>query len=150
MEDPLAKGTNGTRDAMGRFVPGHPGGPGNPFGKRYAALRRAFVEATSPRKIKQLEAKLFVLAMEGDTAACKLYLSYALGAPRQQVDVELTETVDWEARMRQAADRLRQRLEIMAQRTALDEATQTLRGAIEDQGAARWLPPTSWQPSGNA
>ena len=48
MDAPSPNGHDG-RDARGRFIPGHKGGPGNPFAKRSAAIRTAFLEAISPR-----------------------------------------------------------------------------------------------------
>jgi hypothetical protein len=108
---PSPNGTNGaTRDAKGRFLPGYPGGPGNPDGKRYAALKRAFLMATSPAKVKQLEAKLFEMAMGGDVQAIKLYFSYSLGAPSVEVDMTVTEERDWKAETEQARVWLEQKI----------------------------------------
>ena len=35
------------RDVQGRFRPGNPGGPGNPFARKVAALRKALLDSVS-------------------------------------------------------------------------------------------------------
>ena len=58
--DPSPNGDNGLatspaeglaefRDDKGRFLPGNPGGPGNPYAKRTAHIRRVVLEAVSDR-----------------------------------------------------------------------------------------------------
>lgn len=42
MNEPLTNGGNGVRDEFGRFVEGHPGGPGRPKGSRHR-LEEAFL-----------------------------------------------------------------------------------------------------------
>src|SRR5207248_10793741 len=41
---PPAAGGHEGRDARGRFAPGNPGGPGNPFARRVAELRTALLD----------------------------------------------------------------------------------------------------------
>jgi hypothetical protein len=89
---PSRNGTNGAappipspalwgRDGRGRFAPGNAGGPGNPFGKKTAALRKAFLDALSPERIRDLADRLYGQAVAGDLAAAKLVLAYAVGRP---------------------------------------------------------------------
>jgi hypothetical protein len=78
-------GTNG-RDSAGRFAKGNGGGPGNPFARQVAELRRAALAATTPAKIAEVIGQLEKQALEGDVAAAKLYLSYTLGRPAAAVD----------------------------------------------------------------
>ncbi len=86
--------TNGTpekpaetgRDARGRFLPGNPGGPGNPFGRQVAALRQAFLDRVDQAKVQALVDKLYEQALAGDTAAAKLVLAYTLGRPAAVVN----------------------------------------------------------------
>lgn len=78
------KAANGDgRDKRGRFSKGWKGGPGNPFGRQVALLRREFVVALTPVKIRKLARRLLKLAMGGNVAAAKLVMSYALGQPVQ-------------------------------------------------------------------
>jgi hypothetical protein len=67
-------------------VKGNKGGPGNPFGRRVAALRTALLSAVSPEDMFRLGNKLLALALEGDTAAAKLLLAYTLGKPSRGTD----------------------------------------------------------------
>src|SRR5439155_3124311 len=43
LENGKAQAASG-RDANGRFVKGNPGGPGNPFARKVATLRRALID----------------------------------------------------------------------------------------------------------
>jgi hypothetical protein len=80
MERPSPNGVNG-RDAQGRFAPGNPGGPGNPFARRSAAMRTAFLEAISPDDIQAIVRMLIDKATAGDLVASKLVLLWAIGRP---------------------------------------------------------------------
>lgn len=84
---PSPNGPNGPgRDATGRFAPGWRGGPGNPYAKKTAALRRAMYAAVSGKDLRIVVKKLLEQAQAGDTAAAKLILAYTLGEP-QPIDV---------------------------------------------------------------
>jgi hypothetical protein len=67
-------------------VAGNRGGPGNPFARRLAEFRKAIVEAATPQKVAAVVAKLEEKALEGDVAAAKLYLAYAVGKPGPMPD----------------------------------------------------------------
>jgi hypothetical protein len=69
------------RDADGRFAKGNPGGPGNPYARQVAALRREALAAVTPDDIHAIIAKMIELARAGDVAAAKLVLGYAVGRP---------------------------------------------------------------------
>ena len=73
------KAAGGGRDAQGRFAAGNRGGPGNPFARRTAAMRRAIAEAVTPQMLADLAAVMFKKGMAGDVAAAKLVFSYAAG-----------------------------------------------------------------------
>ena len=45
MKEPLANGDNG-RDKQGRFAVGNKGGPGNPYARRVAQMRRSHHKAS--------------------------------------------------------------------------------------------------------
>lgn len=79
------------RDAKGRFTTGNTGGPGNPFGRRLAAMRQAVMNAVSADDIEALLKKLLEMAMGGDLAAAKLVLQYAVGKPKPVAEPDRTE-----------------------------------------------------------
>jgi hypothetical protein len=84
MDTPSPNGGNG-RDRRGRFLPGHQGGPGNPFARRSAAIRTAFLEAISPQDIRAIVRTLVAKAKAGDLVAAKLILLWAIGRPADPV-----------------------------------------------------------------
>ena len=86
MEAPLPNGING-RVASGRFAPGNPGGPGNPHGKRTAALRAMVTEAVTDDDLRAVVAKLVELAKGGDLAAIRELLDRTIGKPVAAVAV---------------------------------------------------------------
>ena len=74
------------RDSGGRFTKGNKGGPGNPFGRKVAALRTALLSAVSEEEMLRLGEKLLRQALAGDTVAAKILLAYTLGRPTRGVE----------------------------------------------------------------
>src|SRR5262245_43627356 len=74
------------RDANGRFVNGNPGGPGNPFARKVAALRKALIHFVTVDDMKHVAFILKEKAMGGDLVAIKLLFQYVLGKPAETVD----------------------------------------------------------------
>lgn len=70
--------TNG-HDNAGRFVPGNPGGPGNPHAGQVARLRSAMMAAVHDDDMRDVVATLVDLAKGGDVAAIKLLMDRCLG-----------------------------------------------------------------------
>jgi hypothetical protein len=92
---PSANGTNGKakpstpkegRDQSGRFAPGNAGGPGNPYARRVAELKKVFMELGTPEAILAIGKKMFDLAREGNVQAAKFCYSYWLGKPAANVN----------------------------------------------------------------
>ena len=83
------------RDGKGRFTAGNKGGPGNPFGRRLASMRQAILRAVSEEDVKQVMKKLVQLATEGDVAAAKLVLQYAVGKPQAVLEPDLVDVDEW-------------------------------------------------------
>ena len=85
--EPLAADapTNG-HDANGRFTPGNPGGPGNPFARRVAELREVMLECVTDKEMEIIVGALMVQAMAGKLAAIKLLFQYVLGKPPATVE----------------------------------------------------------------
>jgi hypothetical protein len=92
MEAPLPNGANG-RNAQGRFLPGNPGGPGNPFARRPAAIRWAFLEAIGEEDIQAIVRMLVEKAKAGDLVASKIVLLWAIGRPADPHHPDAVETM---------------------------------------------------------
>jgi hypothetical protein len=60
------------RDAKGRFAKGNPGGPGNPFARKTAALRQALLETVREKDIQEIAYILLLNTKAGDLASIKL------------------------------------------------------------------------------
>jgi hypothetical protein len=91
---PMGNGANG-RDAHGRFAKGNPGGPGNPFARRTAQLRRVLSEAVTDEDVEAIAKRLLEQAKAGDVAAARLLLSYAIGQPTRAVDPDTLDRQEW-------------------------------------------------------
>jgi hypothetical protein len=103
-DTPSTNGSNG-RTPAGKFATGNPGGPGNPFGRRVAALRAVLADAVSEEDIRGIAAGLVASAKAGDLAAVKLLLGYLIGTPtpapdpdRLATDEAIIESELWKAR----------------------------------------------------
>jgi hypothetical protein len=91
---PSANGANG-RDQRGRFAKGNAGGPGNPFARRTAQMRRALTMAVSEEDIAAVAAQMLEQAKAGDVAAAKLLLGYVIGQPAPVVDPDTLDRQEW-------------------------------------------------------
>jgi hypothetical protein len=74
------------RDEFGRFVKGNPGGPGNPFARRTAALRQAMAAAVTAEDMYRIALVFKEKALAGDLAAAKFIASYVVGRPASPPD----------------------------------------------------------------
>lgn len=83
--EPIANGENG-RGADGRFQPGNAGGPGNPFARRTAELRRTLLGAVSDDDLRAIVAKLVERAKTGDMAAIREVLDRLIGKPGESAN----------------------------------------------------------------
>src|SRR5262245_53227366 len=84
---PSTNGANGTRDSRGRFLPGHPGGPGNPFVKRVCELRSLLLGAVTDADMKAVVKRLIAEARKGEPWAVKELLDRLLGKPPQAMEL---------------------------------------------------------------
>ncbi len=92
----LAPVSDSYRDNRGRFLPGCAGGPGNPHSRQIGRLKAALHEALSEDAIAAVALAMLQKAKDGDVAAAKLVLAYAIGKPvagsaANVVDSEITE-----------------------------------------------------------
>ncbi len=80
MITPLPKGGNEGRDlATGRFLPGHGGGPGNPYARRTAEIRKVIMSAVSNEDLHALILTLVNRGIDGDVMAPREILDRMLG-----------------------------------------------------------------------
>jgi hypothetical protein len=94
--DTKPQAADGGRDTHGRFATGNRGGPGNPFARQVAALRAALVASVSEEDLEAVARTLVRQAQQGDVAAAKLLLSYALGKPAAPVDPDTLDAQEWD------------------------------------------------------
>jgi hypothetical protein len=87
------RGSGRTRG--GRFAKGNTLSKGNPFYRRQCELRQALLACVTAEAVRAYGEKLLALAMEGDAAAGKLLLSYALGRPGAAPDPDRQDLHEW-------------------------------------------------------
>src|SRR5437660_9824096 len=73
-------------EANGQFARGNPGGPGNPFARQVAALRKVIINRLTEEDLLAITEALLAKAKEGSVGAAKLLLAYALGKPASAPD----------------------------------------------------------------
>jgi hypothetical protein len=83
------------RDVHGRFRKANPGGPGNPFAHKVAALRKALLDSVSEQDLKDVAETLKNKARQGDVAAIKLLLQYCVGKPATPHDLDRMDADEW-------------------------------------------------------
>jgi hypothetical protein len=84
------------RDAQGRFTVGNPGGPGNPFARRTAAMRKAIQEAATFDDLQEITRTMIALAKQGDTVAAKLVFQYVAGKPTDPPNPDRLDADEWQ------------------------------------------------------
>jgi hypothetical protein len=94
--EPTSTETNAERDERGRFSKGNHGGPGNPFARQVAGLRRALIESVTQEDIQEVARRLVALAKEGNVQAAKLLLSYAIGKPQPAPEPDRMDADEWQ------------------------------------------------------
>src|SRR5436853_162769 len=77
---------NNGHEPNGRWAKGNPGGPGNPFARQVAALRKVIVNRLTEEDLLAITEALLAKAKEGSVSAAKLLLAYAIGKPASSPD----------------------------------------------------------------
>jgi hypothetical protein len=90
-----AASTNEGRDKAGRFTLGNPGGPGNPFARKVAALRQALIDSVTPQDLQEIASQLIAKAKEGNVQAAKLLLTYVIGKPQPAPEPDHLDADEW-------------------------------------------------------
>jgi len=90
------------RDASGRFAPGNPGGPGNPYARKVAELRKEMVNFVSVDDLKHVVFAIKMKAERGDVAAARLLFQYVLGKPLPATDPDRLDVDEWQKLQEQA------------------------------------------------
>jgi hypothetical protein len=93
-ESPLPNGGNGQRQTGGRFAPGNPGGPGNPYARQVAALRAALLNAVTPDDMAAIVARLIADAKAGSVASAREVIERTLGKPQEADLIERIERIE--------------------------------------------------------
>ena len=84
--EPAAQTPANDHDAKGRFTHGNKGGPGNPYARQVAALRKVILNRLTEQDLLAITEALLAKAKEGSVGAAKLLLAYALGKPASAPD----------------------------------------------------------------
>src|SRR5439155_4863870 len=84
--DPAAQPSADGRESNGRFAPGNPGGPGNPFARQVARLRKVILNRITEEDLLAITEALLAKAKEGNVGAAKLLLAYGIGKPTASPD----------------------------------------------------------------
>src|SRR5207244_1600626 len=74
------------RQPNGRFAKGNSGGPGNPFARQVAKLRKVIINRLTEQDLLAITEALLAKAKEGSVGAAKLLLAYAVGKPPSAPD----------------------------------------------------------------
>jgi hypothetical protein len=91
---------NDGRDAQGRFARGNPGGPGNPFARQVAQLRRALCNSVTDEDVQEVSRQLLAQAKQGDVASARLLFGYTIGRPAAAVDPDRLDFDEWDIHRR--------------------------------------------------
>jgi hypothetical protein len=84
------------RQPNGQFAKGNPGGPGNPFARQTAALRKRLVDKVTAEELDAIADKLIALAKEGDVPAARLIFLYVIGKPMPPAEPDQLDMQEWE------------------------------------------------------
>jgi len=87
-ETPSTDGSNGGRDASGRFTRANRFGRGNPHARTHAELREVLLAAATPARMKVVVEALIVKAESGDLVAVRELLDRLFGRPHLAIELE--------------------------------------------------------------
>ena len=95
------------RQANGRFAKGNQFGPGNPYARQVAELRKQMLNAVTSEQIQAIILAMVQKAIEGSVPAARLVLSYTLGKPMESMNPDRMDQDEWRG-MQEDSDMARQ------------------------------------------
>ena len=160
MSDTSSNGSNGAfrnHDRLGRFVKNNTGGPGNPFGRKVAALRSALLASVTAQDVQEVLAAVLAQAKKGNVSAARLFLAYTAGKPADTVNPDEADADEWQLTQKNVArpEEIKHTFEDMPVQLANTVARATLpaigdgmaiNSSVPDNGLNGLLPETH-QPS---
>src|SRR3954451_8991022 len=90
-------------DSNGQFARRKPGGPGNPYARKVAALRQALIDSITAADIAEVGQAMLKQARKGNVPAARLVYSYTLGKPTHGVDPDRLNVDEWQQLRDEAA-----------------------------------------------
>jgi hypothetical protein len=87
---------NTGRASNGRFSKGNKGGPGNPFARQTATMRKAFVAEAGEEQMRAIARAMIEKASNGDVGAARLVCSYVMGRPTEAPDPDRLDEMEWQ------------------------------------------------------
>jgi hypothetical protein len=97
--DPATAAPKAKRPANTRFTLGNKGGPGNPFARQVAEIRKLLLNAVPGERLTKIVMAMVEKAEAGDVAAAKLVLQYTAGKPAETVNPDRIELDDHRIRV---------------------------------------------------
>src|SRR4051812_22049770 len=94
--EPAPRPDQSTHEANGQFARGNPGGSGNPYARKVAALRQALIDSITAEDIVEVGQAMAVQARKGNVPAARLLYSYTLGKPTNGVDPDRLNVDEWQ------------------------------------------------------
>ena len=96
---PVAAQATSAPAPKGRFRPGNKGGPGNPFARQVAEIRKLLLNTVPGERLAKIVLAMVDKAEAGDVAAAKLVLQYTVGKPAETVEPDRIEIDDHRLRV---------------------------------------------------
>lgn len=84
------------RDSRGRFLPGNPGGTGNPHSKKVQQLRSTMLKCITAKDMQVIVKTLIDKSKQGDLEATRLLFDRVLGKVPEAVALEVTQPLDYD------------------------------------------------------
>ncbi len=84
------------RDTKGRFTKNNPGGPGNPYARKIAALRQSLIKHLGPRELYEIVRLLVGQAMCGNIESTKVLFQYVIGKAPDAPDPDRVDLAEWQ------------------------------------------------------
>jgi hypothetical protein len=91
-----AEAASSGRDSNGRFTTGNRGGPGNPYARYTAAMRKAFADEATAEDLRKIARAMIDKAQKGDVGAARLVCGYTMGRPLEGTHPDKVNADEWQ------------------------------------------------------